>query len=117
MTVPYGHEGEPLIPMPAMRLADYRRAVSVVAPSRLPEFFEDVQEAFTRAGDENSVMPIHMFYRRWGVTVAIERWPAVASRLHAAEQALGDPDPEVRARAIREAGDIVRAAHREVASG
>ncbi|SHI23119.1 hypothetical protein [Streptomyces sp. 3214.6] len=53
----------------------------------------------------------------WGVVVEIERYPETARRLHAAEQAVSDPDPDVRDRAIREAGDIVRAAHREVAGG
>lgn len=61
-----------------------------MAPSRLPEFFEDMQKAFIRAGEEDSVAPIRMFYRQWGVI-------------------------DVRARAIREAGEIVQAAHREVA--
>ncbi|EST24801.1 hypothetical protein [Streptomyces roseochromogenus] len=46
------------------------QAVATVAPSRLPEFFEDLQKAFVRAGDEDS-----------------------------------------------EAGEIVRAGHREVAGG
>jgi hypothetical protein len=58
-----------------------------------------------------------MFYRRWGVTVAIQRNPGVAERLRAADSALDHEDPEVRARAIPDAGDIVRAAHREVAGG
>jgi hypothetical protein len=49
--------------------------------------------------------------------VAIERNPGLAERLRAAESALDDEDPEVRARAIREAGEIVRAAHTEVAGG
>lgn len=89
--------------------------MSIVAPSLLPQFFEEMQQVFTQAGDEDSVIPIRMFYRRWAVTVAIERKPSVANRLHAAELAIGDPDAEVRAQAIREAGDIVRAAHREVA--
>jgi hypothetical protein len=103
--------------MPPLTLPALRRAVAAVAPSRLPEFFEEMQDAFTRAGEEDSVIPIRMFYRRWGVTVAIERNPEVAKRLHAAESALDHEDPEVRARAIREAGEIVRAAHREVAGG
>ncbi|WP_172639372.1 hypothetical protein [Streptomyces tailanensis] len=47
----------------------------------------------------------------------IERHPATARRLHAAEQAISSPDPAVREHAIREAGEIVRAAHREVAGG
>jgi hypothetical protein len=81
----------------------------------LPEFFEEMQQAFVRAGDENSVLPIRMFYRQWGAVVEIERHPATAPRLHAAERALASEDADVRARAIREAGEIVRAAHREVA--
>lgn len=51
------------------------------------------------------------------VVVEIERHPETARRLHKAERALDDEDPDIRARAIRQAGDIVRAAHREVASG
>jgi hypothetical protein len=58
-----------------------------------------------------------MFYRHWGVVVEIERHPETARRLHAAERAVNDTDPAVRDRAIREAGEIVRAAHREVAGG
>lgn len=88
-----------------------------MAPSRLPEFFEDMQKAFVRAGDEDSVAPIRMFYRNWGVVVEIERHPSTARRLHTAEAAMDHEDAYVRAHAIREAGDIVRAAHHEVASG
>ncbi|MGA6159473.1 hypothetical protein ACPEIC_39715 [Stenotrophomonas sp. NPDC087984] len=47
----------------------------------------------------------------------IERHPRTAERLHAAEAAMDSEDADVRARAIREAGEIVRAAHREVAGG
>jgi hypothetical protein len=115
MTMPYAHGDAPLIPRPELTLPALRQAVATVGPSRLPEFFEDLQRAFVRAGDENSVVPIRMFYRQWGVVVEIERHPETARRLHAAEQAVSDPDPAVRERAIREAGEIVRAAHREVA--
>lgn len=117
MTTPYAHGDTPLIPRPELTLPALRQAVATVAPSRLPEFFEDLQRAFVRAGDEDSVVPIRMFYRKWGVVVEIERHPETARRLHTAEQAVSDPDPSVRERAIREAGEIVRAAHREVAGG
>jgi hypothetical protein len=40
----------------------------------------------------------------------------MARRLHAAEQALMSDDPRVRDTAIHDAGEIVRAAHRTVAS-
>lgn len=117
MTVPHTENDGPLIPMPALTLPALRQAVATVAPSRLPEFFEDMQMAFIRAGEEDSVVPIRMFYRQWGVTVEIERHPRTAERLHAAEAAMDSEDADVRARAIREAGEIVRAAHREVAGG
>jgi hypothetical protein len=86
-----------------------------VAPSRLPEFFEDMQQASVRAGEEDSVVPIRIFHRKWGVAVAVERHPESARRLHDAERAMDSDDPLVRAEAIRTAGEIVRAAHLEAA--
>jgi hypothetical protein len=56
-----------------------------------------------------------MFYREWAVIVEIERHPDVARHLNAAEQALMSDDAQVRDAAIREAGEIVRAAHQTVA--
>jgi hypothetical protein len=117
MTAEYPQGDEPLIPMPALTLDALRQAVAVVAPSRLPEFFQEIQDAFSQAGDEDSVFPIRHFYQRWGATVAIERRPSLAARLHAAEHALADPDAQVRDRAVREAAEIVQAAYREVAGG
>jgi hypothetical protein len=106
---------EPLISQPSLTLPALRAAVATVAPGRLQEMFTTMQDAFVRAGEENSVTPIHMFYREWAVIVEIERHPETATRLHAAEQALTSHDEEAREAAIREAGDIVRAAHRAVA--
>jgi hypothetical protein len=117
MTAEYPQGDEPLIPMPTLSLPALRQAVAAVTPSRLPEFFQEIQDAFTQAGDEDSVFPIRHFYQRWGATIAIERRPSVAARLHAAERALADPDPAVRDHAIREAAEIVQAAYREVVGG
>lgn len=111
------HPTEPLIAKPPATLTSLRAAVTAVAPARLPEFFEDMQKAFVQAGDDDSVLPIRMFYRRWAVVVEIERHPDQARRLHAAERALDSENATIRDRAIREAGDIVRAAHREVEVG
>lgn len=108
-------QGDPLIPQPSLTLPALRQAVATVAPGRLPEMFAKMQEAFVRAGEEGSVTPIHMFYREWAVIVEIERHPDIARRLHAAEQALMSDDARVRDTAIREAGEIVRAAHQTVA--
>jgi hypothetical protein len=87
--------------MPALSLSALRQAVAVVVLSRLPDFFQEIQDAFTEAGDEDSVFPIRHFYQRWGATFAIGRRPSVAARLHAAELALADPDPVVRDQAVR----------------
>ena len=108
-------QGDPLIPQPSLTLPALRQAVATVAPGRLPEMFTKMQEAFVLAGEQGSVTPIRMFYREWAVVVEIERHPETARRLHAAEQALMSDDPEVRDAAIRDAGEIVRAAHCSVA--
>lgn len=108
-------QGDPLIPQPSLTLPALRQAVAAVAPGRLPEMFTKMQEAFVRAGEEGSVTPIHMFYREWAVVVGIERHPGLARRLHEAERTLMSDDSQVRDAAIREAGEIVRAAHRAVA--
>jgi hypothetical protein len=122
MTAEYPRDDEPLIPMPALSLPALRQAVAAVAPSRLPASFQEIQDTFTEAGDEDSVFPIRHFYQPWGATIAIERRPSVAARLHAAEGALADPDPAVRDQAVRdqavrEAAEIVQAAYREVTGG
>ena len=117
MTAEYPQGDEPLIPLPALSLPALRQAVATVAPSRLPEFFQEIQDAFSQAGDEDNVFPIRHFYQRWGAAIAIERRPSVAARLHAAERALANPDPAVRDQAVREAAEIVQAAYREVAGG
>jgi hypothetical protein len=117
MSAEHVHGDEPLIAMPALTLDALRQAVAVLVPSRLPEFFQEIQDAFSQAGDEDSVFPIRHFYQRWAATIAIERRPSVATRLHAAERALADSDAGIRERAIREAAEIVQAAYREVAGG
>ena len=60
MAAEYPQGDEPLIPMPALSVPALRQAVVTAAPSRLPEFFQEIQGAFTRAGDEDSV-PIRHF--------------------------------------------------------
>lgn len=114
MGVEHAVGDEPLIPQPELSLPALRRAVATVVPSRLEEFLDDMQQAFVRSGEEDSVVPIRMFYHHWGVIVEIERYPQTAARLHAAERDVNSPDDEISAQAIREAGEIVRAAHRAV---
>jgi hypothetical protein len=85
MTAEYPHGDEPLIPMPFLSLPALRQAVAAVAPSRLPEFFQEILDAFTQAGDEDSAFPIRHFYQRRGAAIAIERRPSVASLTWPAE--------------------------------
>jgi hypothetical protein len=51
MAAEYPQGDQPLIPMPAVTLDALRQAVATVAPSRLPEFFQEIQDAFSQAGD------------------------------------------------------------------
>jgi hypothetical protein len=54
-------QGDVLIPRPSMTLPALRQAVASVAPGRLPEMCPRMQDAFTRAGEQVSITPIHMF--------------------------------------------------------
>jgi hypothetical protein len=56
------------MPLPALTLPALRHAIAVLVPSRLPEFFSDMQAAFVRAGEQDSVIPIRMFHRQWGAS-------------------------------------------------
>jgi hypothetical protein len=47
MTAGHPRSDEPLIPMPDLTLDALRQAVVVVAPSQLPEFFQEIQDAFS----------------------------------------------------------------------
>ncbi|MFI1798528.1 hypothetical protein ACH427_14415 [Streptomyces sp. NPDC020379] len=112
---PGHHHDGPLIPMPELTLPALRRAIATVAPGQLPELFDEMQTAFDRASEHDSIGPIRLFFRRWGTVVAIERDPARAARFHAAEERMRTSgDAAERQEAIHEIGTIIRAAQREV---
>ncbi len=46
---------------PELTLTALRPAVATLVPSRLLEFFNDMQTAFVRAGEEDTATPIRMF--------------------------------------------------------
>ena len=52
MKAEHAQGDEPLIAMPALTLDALRQAVAAVVPSRLPEYFQEIQDAFSQAGDE-----------------------------------------------------------------
>jgi hypothetical protein len=89
--------------------------VATLVPSRLPELFEEMQQAFTWAAEQNSLAPIRLFHVRWGVVVAVERIPARAARLHECERLVAQSeDPAVRRAAAAEIGSILAGAEREI---
>lgn len=50
-------QGDGLTPQPSLTLSALRQAVATVAPGRLPEMFAKMQQAFVRAGEQDSVTP------------------------------------------------------------
>ena len=57
MTAEHVQGDEPLIPMPALTLDALRQAVAAVVPSRLPEFFQEIQDAFSQARRRKQRLP------------------------------------------------------------
>ncbi|MFE2426703.1 hypothetical protein ACFXJ5_08105 [Streptomyces sp. NPDC059373] len=111
---PAHHDG-PTIPRPDRTPDALREAIARVAPHRLSEMEKEKNETLALAVQENSIGPIHMFLLRWAVAVEIERFPETSKRLHRAEQVAADSaDADLARRAVREAGEIIRAAHREL---
>lgn len=103
--------------MPPQRLPELREAVAWAAPGSLPRLYDEMQQAFTEAGEKNSVIPIRMFHHRWALLVAIERRPDIARRFHAAEQTVNGPDRATSDQAIREIADILRFVDNDVVAG
>ncbi|WP_433890162.1 DUF6247 family protein [Streptomyces sp. CA-111067] len=105
----------PIAPRPDRTPDALREAIAKLAPYRLAEMEWEKNETLAMAVEQNSLAPVHMFLLRWAVVAEIERRPETARRLHRAEQVAAEAeDPELSRKAVREAGDIVRAAHREL---
>ncbi len=93
MTAEYPQGDEPLIPMPALSLPALRQAVATVAPSRLPEFFQEIQDALPSSGGPRSppgstppnepsptLTPLSGT-RQFGKPPRSSRWPTARSRV------------------------------------
>ncbi|WP_327066533.1 hypothetical protein [Kitasatospora sp. NBC_01302] len=117
MTSAAHHSDEPRIPMPPLEYPALRKAVAVLVPSRLPELFEDMQQAFTWASERDSLAPVHLFHRKWGVIVAIERVPARAERFHSCERLVAQSeDPAERRAAALELAALLAEADQEISA-
>lgn len=111
---PLHHDG-PIAPRPERTPEALREAIAALAPHRLPEMEKEKNETLAMAVAQNSIGPIRMFLLRWAVVAEIERHPETARRLRRAELVAQEaPDEATSRRAVREAGEIVREAHREL---
>lgn len=105
----------PIAPRPERTPDALREAIARLAPHRLAEMEMEKNETLAMAVAQNSIGPIRMFLLRWAVVAEIERHPETARRLHRAEQVAQEaPDEATARRVVREAGDIIRAAHEQL---
>ncbi|GAA1923256.1 hypothetical protein [Streptantibioticus ferralitis] len=112
---PADHDG-PTIPRPEKTFTALHAALAQVAPSRLPEMTAERDTVFTMATQHNSFGSIAMFQLKWATVIEVERLPAVARRLHAAEQAAQNAeDREALDHAMREIREIMDHARAQVA--
>lgn len=77
---------EPLIPMPPRTPEALRAAVERLTPSHMQTFARDLVEVATSAQETQSLAPLRGFVHRWGVFVAIQRYPSRAARLRHLEE-------------------------------
>ncbi|GAA0932271.1 hypothetical protein GCM10009574_008450 [Streptomyces asiaticus] len=108
---------EPLFPMPPLTEQALRVAVRSLDLSAAVRFEEEFHSAWQEAVQTDSTVPMHTFLHRWGVFVALRRYPGRARRLHELEAAVAEaPNIEDARRASAEIGLLLDAARREVAA-
>ncbi len=96
---PNRHCGSPCAPWTSARLSASRR---------------ELHSAWQEAVQTDSTVPMHTFLQRWGVFVALRRYPGQARRLHELEAAVAEaPSIEDARRAPAEIGVLLDAARRE----
>jgi hypothetical protein len=111
---PAEHDG-PVIPRPEKTFPALRAALAQVAPSRVPEMTAERDTVFTMATQHNSFGPIAMFQLKWATVIEVERFPAVARRLHAAEHAAQSAEDQATLdRALAEIQAIMNHARAQV---
>ncbi|TQF03078.1 hypothetical protein E6W39_13470 [Kitasatospora acidiphila] len=76
------HHGEELIPRPTKTPAALKAALAIVAPNLLPKMQADLEKAFNRAAELDSLTPVHAFLMHWSAMVEIERFPETAREYH-----------------------------------
>jgi hypothetical protein len=101
--------------MPPLTEQALRVAVRTVDLSASVRFESEFHSAWQEAVQTDSTVPMHTFLHRWGVFVALRRYPRRAQRLHELEQAVAQAaDVEDARRASAEIGELLDEARREV---
>ncbi|OMI39942.1 hypothetical protein [Streptomyces sparsogenes] len=109
------HHDKPLFPMPPLTEQALRVAVRSLDLGAAVRFEEEFHSAWQEAVQTDSTVPMHTFLHRWGVFVALRRYPDRARRLHELEAAVAEaPSIEDARRASAEIGKLLDAARREV---
>lgn len=107
----------PLIPLPALTPASLRAAVAQIAPAYLPSFAEHLDRAVEQAAAQSTSAPLRTFLQWWGEFVAIQRYPARATRLRELETvAEKATDRETLRSALAEIRQITGTAQREISA-
>ncbi|MEU6215531.1 hypothetical protein ABZ891_37275 [Streptomyces sp. NPDC047023] len=68
---------------------ELRAALGRLAPDAVAAFDSDYTAVLARTRDEASAAPMRRFLRRWSLTIAIERQPALAARLRHLQEHAG----------------------------
>ncbi|QBI53389.1 DUF6247 family protein [Streptomonospora litoralis] len=117
MTEQHLPSGLPLIAMPALTPTALRTAVAQLAPARVAEFSDHLEQAAEQAAAQSTLAPLRSFLQYWGEFVAIERIPERAARLRRLEEeARRASDMVTATRLIGEIQQILAEAEREVAT-
>jgi hypothetical protein len=112
---PYEAGDGPLIPMPPLTEQALRTAVSTLDLAAAVRFETEFHAAWQEAVQMDSTVPMHTFLHRWGVFVALRRYPRRAARLEALEREVSEARTIEEARAASaEIAELLDEARREV---
>ncbi|MEU7042901.1 hypothetical protein AB0A77_17795 [Streptomyces varsoviensis] len=101
--------------MPPLTEAALRVAVATVDLTAAVRFEQEFHSAWQEAVQTDCTVPMHTFLHRWGVFVALRRYPSRAARLDELERAVGQATDREEARASSsELAALLREAASEV---
>ncbi|WP_245687581.1 hypothetical protein [Streptacidiphilus griseoplanus] len=110
-------EHEALFPMPPLTEGALRVAVATIDLAEAVRFEREFHGAWQEAVQTDSTVPMHTFLHRWGVFVALRRYPARAARLRQLEEAVArSTDRAEVQRASVAISTLLAEASREVAA-